>query len=334
MRGLPRGPGPWTPQLSTGGRDRFNQPQGPTNLDMECKSSLQQLLKPCNYAVIVPWMQTSGAQAKKDMVTLARYASTSDAEAADPNRAFANACQQVQVNRKGRPRCAGTVSCTPDRAQSDLLRNRSGADKRDANLQGRRKALESYASVPTTETIADYYRLRDEPLRGDASTQVLTEGARRSLQRWQLNGPERDAEGAAQAMRSLRSISNAVAALPTYADHNATQTLAGQSRRDSLFEYSKVAPKGARCLKQTEPPRRPLGLSSSMPAIHRPLIDPKDIENVYRPGGFVVHLNDHAPLAMLKNRERATKSKISLNGGQCDWSTTAEAMGQQLALES
>merc|ERR1719436_854714 len=155
-------------------------------------------------------------------------------------------------------------------------------------------------------------------------TQVLTEDARRKLQRWQLHGPEQDPEGAGRAMRSLRNISNAVASLPKYTDLTATQGT--QSCRDSLFEYSKVAPKGARSLRNTDPPPRMLSFSNSAPTIYRPFIEPDEIDKVTKPGGFVVALHDHPPLARMKNRERAIKSKIPLSGGKCDWSTTADAM--------
>lgn len=277
-------------------------------------------------------MQTAGVQAKKDMVKLARYASTSDAEAADPNRAYAASREQVQTNNRGRPRVVGTVSCTPDRAQHELLKNRHGADQRDPALQAKRKALQNYSTVPTPGTVGDFYRLSHEPLQGNASTQVLTEKARKSLQRWQLHGPERDPEGAGHVMRSLRSLSTAVSSLPTYADLTSSQTPGAQRRRDALFEYSKVAPKGARSLVNRDPPPRMLSFSSSAPAIHRPYIEPGEIDRIKEPGGFVVALHDHPPIQRLKNRERAIKSKISLSGGKCDFSTTADAMSRQLPL--
>lgn len=320
---IARAPGPWSPQLPGGsGRGDPNFVRcGSSNLDIKCKESLQQILRPNNYSVIVPWVNSASKDQKEDMVRLARSAAIADSEASDPRKAWAVSQEKVQVNAKGRPRLAQAVHCTPDRAQSDLLRNRHGEDQRDASLARKRRFFTDFVQVPSSDSVNDFYRLSEVPVGSDASVGVLSERARRGLQRWQVHGPEKDREVSASVMRSLRSLNSAIKSMPSYSEQS---QVGSRSRGDVLFEFSKSAPRGMRSLPKTSPPGGLLH-SNSAPATLRPLIDPQDISTITKPGGYVVKLTDKEPVQMLKNKQRNQVSKIPLAGGNREWSTTYEA---------
>jgi len=292
-------------------------------LDLECKESLQKILKPCHYPVIVPWMKAAGTEAKRDMVSLARHASGVSTECVDPVTTFKASREPALVNPNGRPKLVKAVHVTADRAQHDMLRNRSQSDQRDEALQEKRRFFSTFHPIPSRDTVSDFYRLAEVPVARDPTMQVLTEHARRKLHNWQLRGPEQSRESAAQVMRSLRSLSQAIARLPTYAEHS-VQHEGGEALTGSLFEFSKTVPKGHRTLKA---PSVPLRHSSSSPAVLQPLIDPEDLSAVTRPGGYLVNHADSAPLQLLKNKQRAMTSKIPMNGGRQDWSTSAQVVG-------
>lgn len=286
--------------------------------------SLQKILKPCHYSVIVPWMKSAGTEAKRDMVSLARHASGVGTEYDDPVLAFKASQEPAVVNSNGRPRLMKAVHVTADRAQHDMIRNRCHSDQKDAALHEKRRFFSNFHPIPTRDTVADFYRLGEVPVAKDPTMQVLTEHARRKLHNWQVRGPEQNRESSAQVMRSLRSISKAVDRLPTYAEHIVSQPQGLDDMNSSLHEYSKVIPKGHRSFKA---PTVPLRHSSSSPAVLQPLIDPEELSAIGRPGGYLVNHADSAPLQMMKNKERAVKSKLPMAGGRRDWSTSAQVVG-------
>mmetsp|Transcript_87158 Transcript_87158/g.219453 ORF Transcript_87158/g.219453 Transcript_87158/m.219453 type:complete len:323 (-) Transcript_87158:67-1035(-) len=315
---------------SIGGRDGRILRGGPTNLDLDCKVALQRLLKPCNYAVIGPWLAAARIDAKRDIVKLSQTLAATEAEMADQRTGFAAASEPLLVNRNGRVRLAKSVPCTADRAQNDLLRNRHGTDQRDVALHAKRKFFfNDFAPVPSTGSIADFHRLSDVSLATDATTRVLTEEARRRLQLWQIRGPERDRQAAAQVMRSLRTVSEAVAALPTYSEHSRSRVPGSVACTDSMYEYARLAPKGGKGFRSGSVPHQLQPVRSApllLPEPVEPLISTDEIENVTKPGGDVVGLFDVTSLQTMKNKERGSRSKIAIAGGKRDWTTTYGCM--------
>lgn len=327
-RGLERGPGPWIPQYRTrsgpAAQETYFPKTGPNNLDLECKAALQQVLKPSHYGVIAPWMATARTDAKREVVKFAKVAAVGDADLKDPRTAFMATAEPVLTNKNGRARLASSVPCTADRMQSDLLRNRCGSDQRDTALEAKRRFFKEFVPVPSCSSVDDFHKLRDAPAASDDSTRVLNEQARRNLQAWQVRGPERDSDGAAQVMRSLRTLSGAVGALPVYHEYSRERPPGGEGCTTFLNEYSKAVPRGPKSFKAGSIPVQ-LQPSRSAPALLQPappLIEPEEIEKVSRPGGFLVNMFDHPNLQMLKNKERAHTSKITMAGGKCDYSTS------------
>mmetsp|Transcript_84760 Transcript_84760/g.230095 ORF Transcript_84760/g.230095 Transcript_84760/m.230095 type:complete len:350 (+) Transcript_84760:119-1168(+) len=336
-RGLRPGAGAWTPSLSgpggtpmapAGGRDGRLCKFGPTNADVEVKDALQRMLKPVNYSIIVPWMELAGEHGKKDVIVLSRCLASAEAEHADQRSGFAAATEPLLANSNGRVRVAKAVPVSADRIQQDMLRSKHGADQRDRNLKATRHFFGSqYASIPSVDTVHDAHRLGEINLAKDPTTRVLTEEARRRLQLWQVRGPERDRQAAAQVMRALRSISEAVTALPTYQDHcrsRGTDGGIGGGVTGRMHEYSQLVGKGHKIFKAGMVPGQ-LRASRSAPLLMRtapPYLSAEEIDNIRKRGGDVVNNLDATQLAMLKNRCRASRSKIATSGGNVDWTTS------------
>lgn len=362
-----RSPGPWHPTLATqsdaqglGRGGGAWQKRGASGLDGQCQEAMQQLLRPVHYPAIVPWMRAVGSQEKREMVRLAKFASGADS-ADDPthrslaaprvlvearssrsfpvsddgvhgrSRSLGASGDRMITNAKGRPMLANTVNISGDRLQADLNRNRHGADQKDEALHRKRQFFSEYARVPSTNSVADFFKLDNSPILKDGSMAMLTENARRGLQRWQVRGPERNPEVSAAVMRSLRSLHSAVAALPKYAEHSHYADLSGQPVTDSLHDYATVVPKGHRILRPKPVLDRSLKYSSSAPTLPGRLVTRSEAEAVTRPGGFIVKLMDYEPMQFLKNRQRNKSSKIPMQGGTADWQTAAQTIGQQPA---
>jgi len=326
------GPAPWKPnaQGEKGSRGGRVAKEGPTQVEVECKAALEQILRPSNFAVIQPWMQSASTGAKRDMVQLAKMASSGAGLSDIPSQQLLAAQRSgVVLNPQGRNRAANVIPMTADRAQADLLRNRSGSDVKDTAVEAKRQYFARYSSIPSTDSVANFHRLKIAPVHLEESTKVLNDQCRRNLLRWQTLGPENNPDASAEMMRSLRSIASAVERVPTYKEHFGTRTLGGEACRDSLFEFSRVAPKGSRTLKESFT-RSQMHHSSSAPAILKPFLSQQDIDDVKRPGGYVVLLNDSEQLQLRKNKERAKFCKIASAGGLQDWSTTAGVMSSEI----
>jgi hypothetical protein len=342
--------GPWNPQLNDPaiGRGSFLAPSGPSILDTACKESLEHLLKPGNLGMIVPWMKSATPQEKRDVVTLGKIVAEADAHMDTPAKAQASSAQEVITNRQGRTRLANTVPVSADRAQQDLLRNRHGADQRNPEIQRRRDFFASFAPVPSTSSVADFYSMSRAPILGDDATKCLDEKVRKKLERWQVRGPEKDqrrAEAAARAVRSLRSVSSAVASVPNYLDHAGKWTamnsvnsigskrgLSGQAHATALYEYSKVQPHnhadrvieslGAQ-QEKTLQQQSQLHHARSAPALIRreALADGSALDVDQLCSGPIGYF-EGSQLQMRKIRERSIRSKIPGTGGAGSWSTT------------
>lgn len=303
---------------------------GPDNLDVECKASLQKLLKPSNYGAIDVWMRNHGTKDKKGMILLAEAAVGNNGVPEEGDKAFEALRQPVHMNPKGRHRVATSVHVTADRQQHDLTRVRSGEEQRDKDLVRRRKCLREFTSVPSTESVSEYYRLSDVPVAAEAGAKVLTEDARRGLARWQIRGPEQNRENTAQICLALRSLGDAVDACPTYTDTLRSRRSGGEGASNCLFDHGVVkrlhkSGNYMRRLPTTQPGQ---GLSRSMPTIPPAYLDAETIDNIKRPGGYVVNLMDCEPLQMKKNKQRSVTSKI-VQGGATSWSTSYGAMSMK-----
>eukprot|EP00440_Ansanella_granifera_P011894 gb/GFBE01012926.1/.p1 GENE.gb/GFBE01012926.1/~~gb/GFBE01012926.1/.p1 ORF type:complete len:317 (+),score=58.40 gb/GFBE01012926.1/:1-951(+) len=306
---------------------------GPTNLDLDCKAALQEILRPSNYGVINPWMQSASSGMKRDMVQLARVVREAGLRDRKPETMAKMGKIVVVTNPAGRQRDSKAIPMTADRAQQELLRVRSGSDVKDPAIQKQRRYVAGYSEIPSTHSVADFYRLTHAPVHMEESTKVLTDQARARLQKWQVMGPEGNPNASAEIMRSLRSIAEAVARLPTYSEHSMTRQPGTQGLKESLFEYSKINdPRGSKILKQPSLTRR-MPHSSSAPAILRPVIDPEAIEGISKPGGYVVKLMDQTPLQLMKNVARSRQSQVQMSGGRSDWKTTSMAMGMDAMRE-
>jgi len=307
VRKRPSGPGPWNPsdtmqdlgRSGPGGADKAFPKAGYSSLDVECKASLQKILKPSNYVAINPWMQSARTKDKRCIVSLAKAsAAAEDAKTEDPAVAYAKSIQPVVQNSKGRTRLASSVQKTADRAQCDLFVNRSLADQSDKGRLQSRRHLQNFASVPSLHSVSDYYSLADRPIGSDPSTAVITEAAKRGLAVWQVRGPEESTESTAEVMGSLRSISSVVS---------------------QMSSSGRGSPSASR-------PQATLQHSGSAPAPSRPFYDPGEISDVSRPGGYIVRLHDKEHIAMLKNKERNKSSQLPLLGGSRDWITSYGVM--------
>mmetsp|Transcript_127449 Transcript_127449/g.366578 ORF Transcript_127449/g.366578 Transcript_127449/m.366578 type:complete len:316 (+) Transcript_127449:76-1023(+) len=301
-------------------------PSGPTSLDLECKRALQLLLKPTKYPVILPWMLRADDTAKRDVVKLLKLLDSSDTELQNQRTGYSAACEKTIVNRHGRAVTANAILVTADRLQQDLLRNRHGSHQRDLKVQASRKYFDEFADVHSTRTVDTFYRLQHVTVTEDPAARILTEHAKRRLERWQVRGPERNPQDAALIMRALRSLSNAAAALPDY--HTVVRDRSpAVDRNQLLHEFSQAAPKGVKPLSATILAR--LQPSASAPASlppFRPFIGTEELDAIQRPGGDASGFNDDVPLQLLKNKHRASRSKLTVAGGERDWTTSYGTM--------
>jgi len=322
--------GAWVPSGlpgEGGGSSSWAGRQGPDNLDVECKASLQKLLKPSNYAAIDVWMRSHGTKDKKGILLLAEAAVGDNGVPVQQDKAYAASRQPVQLNPKGRHRVATSVHVTADRQQADLLKVKSGEEQRDKDLLRRRKFLQDYAPMPSTESVSDYYRLSDVPVAAEPGAKVLTEDARRGLARWQIRGPEQNREQTAHICQALRSLGDSVNACPTYTDNLRASRSGGHGCTERLVDHGAVkqlhrSGNFIRRLPMTQPGQ---GLSRSMPSIPPAYLDRETIENIKRPGGYVVNLMDNEPLQMMKNKRRSCTTKM-VQGGSTSYTTSYNAM--------
>eukprot|EP00933_Yihiella_yeosuensis_P025603 TRINITY_DN1984_c0_g1_i1.p1 TRINITY_DN1984_c0_g1~~TRINITY_DN1984_c0_g1_i1.p1 ORF type:complete len:303 (+),score=49.95 TRINITY_DN1984_c0_g1_i1:47-955(+) len=289
---------------------------GPTNLDLECKDALQNILRPSNFGVIDPWLKNASSGAKRDMVQLASLAKGTDK---DKRPVYG-----VVQNPMGRCRSGNIIPMTADRMQADLLKLSCGSDSRCPIKEEKRQYLARYSSVPSTTSVSDFTRLQTMPVRGEEFVKVLTEQARGQLERWQVKGPEHNPNASAEMMRSLRSISTAVDSLQTYPQHIAHRKPGTKACSESLYAYSVAVPKGHRTLGPSALPR--LSHSSSAPANFKPFLESQELENIDKPGGYVVGLQDKVPIQKIKNLKRGSQSKINQFGGAIEYGTTYSAM--------
>eukprot|EP00927_Polykrikos_kofoidii_P061836 TRINITY_DN56664_c0_g1_i1.p1 TRINITY_DN56664_c0_g1~~TRINITY_DN56664_c0_g1_i1.p1 ORF type:complete len:341 (-),score=44.74 TRINITY_DN56664_c0_g1_i1:216-1238(-) len=332
-RRLARGPGPWAPSLNATdpyGDSGFTNKAGPTNLDLKCQESLQKLLKPCNYPAITPWMREARASDKRDVVKLAELAAGGGSEVTHPISWLPPTQEKAVVNDRGRVRLAKTIPVTGDRVQSDLLKNRHGADVRDVALDKKRRFFANWAPVPSVNSVGDFFHLKDNPVATNPVAQILTESAKRGLHRWQVEGPEQSGGTSANVMKALRSLHGAVNRMPRYNEHVLDERLRSEGCRERLHDFAMSDAKINRSLMPVPygRPDRYLHHSSSAPATLRPLIEPSEIGAIYRPGGYVVGLSDREPVQMLKNKERNQSSKIPFQGGSADFATSSTLVGQ------
>jgi len=325
-RRRPSHPGPWIPSAGGGGSSSFDG-SGADNLDLECKASLQKILKPRNYGAIDIWMRNHGTKDKKGIVLLAEAAVGDNGVPVRQDSAFAASQQPVQLNPQGRHRVSDAVHVTADRQQADLTKLRCGGDQRDKELVRKRKFIRDFAPIPSADSVSDFYRLSDVPVAAEPGAKALSEDARRGLSRWQIRGPERNREETAQICQALRSLGDAVTACPTYTDNLRGRRGGSQGCSDCLFEHGEIKRLSrSGCYMRRVPTTQPgQGLSRSMPTIPPAYIGAEEISNVKRPGGFVVNLMDCEPLQMRKNRQRNITSKI-VQGGVCSWTTSYNAM--------
>jgi len=326
-RRLARGPGAWTPSGSDGsGRI---QPSGPTNLDLYAKDALHKLLKPCNYPAVMPWINEASTSEKRDVVKLAELSASGGSGVKHPQSWLQAPQQATATNDRGRTRIAGAQQISGDRLQHDLLKNKCGFDKRDPHKEKRRQFFQSWTDIPSVDSVGDFFHLKDNPVQANPIASVLTESARRGLQRWQISGPEQGMGTAANAMRALRSVHDAVKRIPQYKEHLREQRPGAQGARDLLHDYGTICPRGSRTLMggPYARPDRYLVHSSSSPAILKPIVGPDMVEKISLPGGYVVALNDVVPLATLKNRERNNSSNVGSVGGSQEYSTSSNAVG-------
>jgi len=329
---LAKGPGPWVESGRTlgGGRDAMRLVQGgPSNLDNSCKDALHKLLKPTNYGAIAPWIQEARTQEKRDMVKLGEIAASGGNGITHPISWLPEHQERTVMNDAGRQRLAKSIPVTADRIQHDLHKNKCGGDAKDMHLEKRRQWFKNQDQVPNVNSMGDFFHLKDNPVYHNEVSQVLTESAKRALARWQVDGPEKGAGTSANVMRSLRSITDAVARIPRYNDHVRNQPSGPHGRKDILYDYSYARPHGGGTLLNApySIPDKQLHHSTSAPATLRPLIDPEAVDKVTRPGGYVVNLMDREQLAALKNRQRNKSTKIAMGGGCANYTTTAKAIG-------
>lgn len=304
---------------------------GPSNLDNEAKEALQQLLKPSNFAAIMPWIYEAREQEKRDMVKLAQLAAEGGNCSHCPPAWIPAPQAPLKKNDNGRISFAKSVSMTADRYQSDLQKTASGEAQRNRLLEKKRTWIRDWAPIASINTVGDYFHLRDHPIYTHECAQVLTESAKRGLARWQLDGPERHHGVSANCMRSLRSISDAVARVPRYTQVQNRQHV-GYGRKELLYDYGQEVPASNVIMPRMLMPApyaipdRTMHHSSSAPATLRPTIEPADIERIKQPGGHVVGLMDREPLAMLKNRQRNNTSSVG-GGGSTEYKLTSHNIG-------
>lgn len=297
-------------------------------MDLECKASLQKILKPVNYPAIDVWMRNHGIKEKKGILLLAEAAVGDNGVPVEQDKAFAALQQPVRLNPKGRHRVADAVHVTADRIQHDLTKVRSGEDQRNKDLVKKRRFASDFVSIPSTESISDFYRLADVAVSQEPGAKVLNEDAKRGLTRWQIRAPERAREETATICQALRSIGQAVEAVPRYEDHLRIRKPGTKGTLDCLFDQGEVK----RAFRSGNYERRlPMmvpgaGLSRSMPTIPPAYVSEKEITDISRPGGYVVGLMDCEPLQMKKNKQRNITSKL-VQGGATSWTTSNTAYG-------
>lgn len=314
LRGLHPGPGPWVPLTGLGDSQRLPK-VGPTQLDVECKAALQQALKPCYFPVILPWMGLASNEAKRDVMKLAQALEGRGAEASKSSAA------QVVVNSAGRSRLDSAIPCSGDRHQADMLRNRSKSDQTSRDREESRRFFAAFSEKPSTQSVGDFLRLSQVGVGNDATMKVFTEQTRRKLERWQVRGPEEDPAAAAQVMRSIRSLANAVQNLHSYAECR-RQEPGIQACTESLYEFSQLVPKGART-----GALKPVWSAPDLGKAINEKLRPSVGASVVR---WRVSLADSATAARHKIKDRAVTTKIPFSGGLQTWDTTYKAMGADI----
>lgn len=324
--------GAWQPSGTAGG-GVAQAGYGPDNLEIECKAALQKMLKPINYGAINVWMRNHGTKDRKGILLLAEAAVGNNGFPVEQHKAFAALQEPVQMNTKGRHRVSTSVHVSADRQQHDLLRVKSSEEQHDKELVRRRKHLEQFASVPSTDSVSEYYRLGNVPVASEPGAKVLTEDARRGLQRWQVRGPEKNKQETAQICQALRTLDQAVKALPTYVDSLRQRKDGSQGCTECLLDYGAVKQlsRSGNYMRQIPMTRPGAGLSRSMPSLPPAYIHPSEIDDVMeKPGGYVVGLMDCEPLQRMKNYKRNITTKI-VNGGATSWTTSYQSLGSGAA---
>jgi len=243
-----------------------------------------------------------------------------------PNAIAKSASEPTLVNMRGRVQKMDGVHVTADRAQNDLLRNTCASDQKDAALRRRREHFAGHASVPSTESVADYFRMQVHPAREDESSAMLSEQARRGLARWQIGGPEANTADAAQVMRSLRGLSRVVKMQPTYRDHSRDKPPGGISASNCLHEYKQVKD-------LSRYPQPVTKFSRPAPMRTRTPPAPEDFQSISKPGGYICKLMDSTPFQMTKNKVRNQQSKIGMTGGATDYATSYGAMSKGIQAQ-
>lgn len=309
--------------------------KGPSNLDLECKASLQKLLRPSHYGAIDIWMRNHNTKDKKGMVLLAEAAVGDNGVAPLGDKAYAALNEPVQLNTKGRHRVSTSVHVTADRQQHDLTKLRCGADQTNMELVKKRRFLDDFAPVHNINSVSEFYRLSDVPIAAEPGAKVLSEDARRGLSRWQIRGPERNREETATICQALRSLGDAVDARPTYTDELRNRRDGGKGASDCLHSYgeTKRASRSGNYMRRMPMTQPGQGLSRSMPSIPPSYMSLEDIKDVNRPGGFKCNLMDCEPLQMRKNRQRGITSKMP-QGGSTSWTTSYNTMCAQKPLNN
>ncbi|CAK9104703.1 unnamed protein product [Durusdinium trenchii] len=244
-------------------RGKLDGKVGLSQLDIDCKEAIQELLRPRYYGIANFYVESASEREKQDVILLKNRIQDADRPGKNPYLMADVGRIKITTNPRGRERESKVIPVTGDRVQADLLRNQSGAQQRDPQREKERRYMARYSEIPSTSSVADFFDLHHFPVEERASMQVLTEKVRKKLKHWQVLGPEQNPHDAAEMMRGLQTCAAVCERMPRYADWSARSTGKVHER---LFGYSQFAPKGSRTLKEV-PTLRRTPLSSSAPLL-------------------------------------------------------------------
>lgn len=277
--------------------------ENPTNLDIACKKCLIQVLRPQLYNVIEPWMSSASAVDKSRVCQLAKIARGE--VAIDDKKASV-------LNQFGKKTPLDYRYQALDRAQNDLYTRKCNDGDVNGKLEKRRNHFQKYVEVPSSQSVNNYYKMNNAPLKQEPWARLLNSQAQKNLEMWQNHGYHDDYKIRSQVVESLRNLDRAVEFLPNYND---VCRVAKEHGGNPLYMDSKKP--------QWVPPLRRV---ESSPAVLEPPpgVHP-EVAKIKQPGGYRVQLVDHVKIQFLKNKERSMTCKVVMMGGNGAWQTSNQA---------
>jgi len=284
------------------------QNQNLSTLEVECKETLHELLRPQLYRAIDPWMRSASPREKRSLVNLGSILKEKPVTARTP----------AVVNYFGKITPLNHTHQTLDRTQSDLFRKTCNSDEVNEPLRKRKQHFVAYREVePSGGTVLNYFSLNKNRLNSQSYAHLLNTAAQDRLTNWQECADHKKQQERAMVVDSLRTIEKAVHTTPKYNLFQAQKERQNSRRRGAtLYDFWKTDRAAS---------EQGLTRSISMPGIPggemTDSVDP-EIANITKPGGYRVKMTDTTTVQYMKNKQKAMTCKVVMMGGSGGWKTT------------